>query len=119
MNAFRLKEGTGLLCNIIYLMQHHFPYKKPYATSCPYATSFTLCNIMPLCNIISIYGLYSRTFFNSNLQISTSHKIFSPPTHPHSNHFTYKYQNFSYFYFTYMVHKPHTFQVLAKLVYGL
>ena len=60
-----------------------------------------------------------KNFFDPYLQIGTPNKIFSHSTHPNSNHFTYKYQNFSYFYFKYMVHKPHTFKVLAKLVYGL
>ena len=65
------------------------------------------------------YGLYSKKFFGPNLKNCTAHHIFSHPTHPHSNILPYKYQNFSYFYFKYMVHKPHTFQVLVKLVYGL
>ena len=49
-----------------------------------------------------------KNFFDPYLQIGTSNKFFSHSTHPHSNHFTYKYQKFSYFFFTYMVHKPHT-----------
>ena len=98
-----------------------------------YTTAFTLYHcialifyfiplhylILHLCYIIAKYGLYSPKFFRPQITNWYPIKIFSPPTHPHSNHFTYKYQNFSYFYFTYMVHKPHTFQVLLKLVYGL
>ena len=84
------------LCDIIYLMRHHLPY----------ATSFE-----------RIWFIFPEIFWT---QIKNWYiKIFSLPTHPHSKHFPYKYQNFSRFYFPYMVHKPHTFQVLTKLVYGL
>ena len=78
-----------------------------------------ICAIIALCDIISIYGLYSPKFFQPKIKNWYTNKFFLLPTHPHSNHFPYKHQNFSYFYLKYMVHKPHTLQVLAKLVYGL
>ena len=40
------------------------------------AGSGLLCNIIYLINIISKYGLYSQKFFRSNSQIDTLHKIF-------------------------------------------
>ena len=95
-----------------------------------YTTSF--CIIFSLYDLIFIirphfhyttafpkYGLYSPKFFRHQIKNWYTIKIFSLPTHPHSNHFSYKYQNFQHFYLTYMVHKPHTFHVLVKLVYGL
>ena len=94
-----------------YIFLYHYIFFKPLHLIASY-----VCFI----NLGPKYGLYSQKFYRPlYLQIGTPNKIFSHSTHPHSNHFTYKYQNFSYFYFKYMVHKPHTFQVLVKLVYGL
>ena len=99
-------NGTYLLCDTFFVMRQPFNY----------ATTFTLCD-----NFFIIHKFGSKIWFilPKIFSTPTPNKIFSHPTHPHSSHFTYKYQNFSYFYFKYMVHKPHTFQVLGKLVYGL
>ena len=79
-----------------------------------------------LLNMGHKYGLYSPKIFDTNLQIGTPNKIFSHSIHPHSNHFTYKYQNFSFFISNiwfinhtrfkcllslYMVYKPYTNKV--------
>ena len=113
-----LTNYSVLICYTTSFPIYHLIYDKP--PHFRYTTSF------PIYHLISDippqdtkYGLYSPKFFRPQIKNWYTIKIFSLPTHPHSNHFSYKYQNFQHFYFTYMVHKPHTFQVLAKLVYGL
>ena len=112
--------GTSLLYHGISLIPRHDLYKFVYATAFVYTTAFCLYHAICLYHGISLkYGLYSPKFFRPQIKNWYTIKIFSLPTHPHSNHFSYKYQNFQHFYFTYMVHKPQTFHVLVKLVYGL
>ena len=93
-----------------------------------YTTAFTLYHcialifyfiplhylILHLCYIIAKYGLYSPKFFRPQIKIGTPLKFFITDNPPHSNHFPYKYQNFSHFYFTYMVYKPYTINQIPK-----
>ena len=107
-----LTNYSVLICYTTSFPIYHLIYDKP--PHFRYTTSFPIYHLK-IQNMVYI----PRNFFDPHLQIWYTIKIFSLTTHPNSNHFPYKYQNFSYFYFKYRVYKPHTFQVFAKVVYGL